>query len=146
MLWGESADQRLPEITAFANWMRAWADRRGDWNNNLLVLGDFNIDRLGNALYEAFVSTGLWPPDELNSVPRTIFDNDKSQHFYDQIAWFKTLTDDQPLTEVMDSLSYSGRAGSFDLVPHVFAGLTRNSLSWRISDHYPLWVEFTTPG
>ncbi len=143
VLWGASVDERLPEITAFANWMRAWADRRGDWNNNLLVLGDFNLDRLGNPLYEAFVSTGLWPPSELNAVRRTIFDKAKSRNFYDQIAWFKTLTDDQPLAEVMTSLSYTGHAGSFDFVPHAFAGLTRNSLSWRISDHYPLWVQFT---
>ena len=33
-------------------------------------------------------------------------------------------------------------AGSVDFVPHVFAGLTKNELSWRISDHFPLWVEF----
>jgi hypothetical protein len=39
-------------------------------------------------LYEAFSSTGLWPPAELNTVPRTIFDDDRTQHFYDQIAWF----------------------------------------------------------
>lgn len=145
VLWGANADERLPEITAFANWMRAWAERRGDWNTNLLVLGDFNIDRLGNPLYEAFVSTGLWPPPELNAVPRTIFDNDKTRHFYDQIAWFKTLADDQPLAEAMTSLRYTGHAGSFDFLPHVYPGTTRNSLSWRISDHYPLWVEFTIP-
>jgi hypothetical protein len=52
------------------------------------VLGDFNLDRIGDPLYEAFISTGLWPPTELNAVPRTIFDDDKTKHFYDQLAWF----------------------------------------------------------
>ncbi|WP_181038655.1 hypothetical protein [Arthrobacter sp. ZGTC131] len=37
------------------------------------------------------------------------------------------------------------RAGSFDFIPHVFRGLSRNELSWRISDHYPLWCEFLLP-
>ena len=118
--------------------MRGWLDRRNDWNKNLLVLGDFNLDRLGNPLYEAFVSTGLYPPTELDKVPRTIFDNDKTQHFYDQIAWFSTPTGDS----MLDGLTYSLRAGTFDFIPHVFSGMTKNELSWRISDHYPLWVEF----
>ncbi len=30
----------------------------------------------------------------------------------------------------------------FDFLPRVFAGLTKEAVSWRISDHYPLWVEF----
>jgi endonuclease/exonuclease/phosphatase family metal-dependent hydrolase len=27
-------------------------------------------------------------------------------------------------------------------VPRLQAGATRQELSWQISDHYPLWVEF----
>ncbi|NNC13762.1 endonuclease/exonuclease/phosphatase family protein [Planctomonas sp. JC2975] len=143
IMWGNASADRLPEITAFAQWMRAWADRKGDWNTNLLVLGDFNIDRLGNPLYEAFVSTGLWPPAELSGIPRTIFDNDKTKHFYDQIAWFMDVEAAQPKS-LLTGLTYNGHAGSFDYIPHVFPGLTKVDVSWRISDHYPLWVEFAT--
>ena len=88
IIWGASPAGRLQEITEIAHWMRAWADRPDDWNDNLLVLGDFNLDRLDDPLYQAFAATGLFPPAELNHVPRTIFDNDKTSHFYDQIAWF----------------------------------------------------------
>lgn len=88
VLWGKSPSDRIAELTAIATWMRTWADRPQDWNRNLLVLGDFNLDRIDDPLFDAFVSTGLWPPTELNHVPRTIFDNDKQHHFYDQIAWF----------------------------------------------------------
>lgn len=42
--------------------MRNWADRPNDWNHNLIVLDDFNLDRIGDPLYEAFIATGLWPP------------------------------------------------------------------------------------
>lgn len=68
--------------------MRAWAVRPNDWNTNLMVLGDFNLDRVGDRFYEAFVSTGLWPPPRLDKVPRTIFDDDGANNFYDQVAWF----------------------------------------------------------
>ncbi|EMY33576.1 hypothetical protein D477_014281 [Arthrobacter crystallopoietes BAB-32] len=138
VLWGKNAAERLPEVTAFAEWMRDWADRPNDWNRNLMVLGDFNLDRIGDPLYEAFVDTGLWPPKELNDVPRTIFDDDKDRHFYDQIAWFS----EPDGTSVLEDVEYSLRAGSFDFIPHVMTGLSRNEISWRISDHYPLWAEF----
>jgi endonuclease/exonuclease/phosphatase family metal-dependent hydrolase len=142
VLWGRNAAGRLPEVTAFAQWMRDWADRPNDWNKNLMVLGDFNLDRIGDPLYEAFVATGLWPPTELNDVPRTIFDDDKTRHFYDQIAWFSE-PDGTPL---LDGLTYTQRAGSFDFIPHIMTSLTLNEISWRISDHYPLWTEFRLGG
>jgi hypothetical protein len=59
ILWGKNPTERLPEITAFAQWMHDWAVRPNDWNSNLIVLGDFNLDRIGGPLYEAFISTGL---------------------------------------------------------------------------------------
>lgn len=104
---------------AFAGWMRRWADRPRDWNDNLLVLGDFNLDRIGDPLFEAFVSTGLWPPTELNDVPRTVFDNDRAKHFYDEIAWFSD-TDGKSL---LRSLTYAMHAGSFDFSPHLLGRL-----------------------
>jgi endonuclease/exonuclease/phosphatase family metal-dependent hydrolase len=141
IIWGGRPEDRLPEITELARWMRAWADRRNDWNVNLLVLGDFNLDRLGNPLFDAFVSTGLWPPAELNDIPRTIFDNNRTRHFYDQIAWF-TNVDVNPPVDMLTEMAYTRRAGSIDFLPHVFDGLRPRDISWRISDHYPLWVEF----
>mgnify|MGYP000110830950 CR=1 FL=1 len=96
------------------------------------------IDRIGDPLYEAFLDTGLWPPTELNAVPRTIFQNTHKPHLYDQIAWFSTPEGGS----LLDSLTYTGRAGGFDFLPHVYSERTRTEISWRISDHYPLWVEF----
>ena len=75
-------DQRLRPVDA------GLAVRPNDWNSNLIVLGDCNLDRIGHLLNEAFIATGLWPPAELNTVPRTTFDDDKTRHFYDQVAWF----------------------------------------------------------
>ena len=138
VMWGTTEADRLPEVTHFAHWMRAWADQPKDLNENLLVLGDFNLDRIGDPLYQAFVSTGLWPPTELNDVPRTVFDNDRSKHFYDQIAWFSKDTG----ASLLHGLTYQGKAGTFDFIPHAFPGHTRLDVSWRISDHCPLWIEF----
>jgi hypothetical protein len=39
--------------------------------------------------------------------------------------------------------NYRGRLGFwFESLRCLLGGLTRSEASWRISDHYPLWVEF----
>jgi hypothetical protein len=52
-----------------------------------------------------------------------------------------------PPVDLLTEMTYTNRAGSFDFLPHVFPGLTARDISWRISDHYPLWAEFRlSPG
>ncbi|MFL6062232.1 MAG: endonuclease/exonuclease/phosphatase family protein [Marmoricola sp.] len=143
IVWDTAAADRVPEVTAFAEWMHDWAVRPGDWNGNLLVLGDFNLEGPGTPLYQAFVSTGLFPPGQISNLPRTIFDSTDHPHHYDQIAWFSDVAADGTMHNLLHGLDFSGHAGSFDFVPHVFPGLSKTSVSWRISDHFPLWVEMT---
>jgi endonuclease/exonuclease/phosphatase family metal-dependent hydrolase len=137
VIYGTEPADRIGELTAIAQWLADWAATEQSWGHNLLALGDFNIDRAGDPLYDAFTSTGLSPPTELNEVPRTIFDQPGGGHFYDQIAWFAGSGGVPAL-----SLRYTGNAGGFDFVPQLMTSLTKTELSWRISDHYPLWAEF----
>ncbi|MBN1694740.1 endonuclease/exonuclease/phosphatase family protein [candidate division WOR-3 bacterium] len=138
VLYGKKADDRVPELKSIAEWLAEWAKDANAWDQNLIALGDFNIDRHGDKLYDAFVSTGLYVPDDMNEIPRTIFGSPKENKFYDQIAWF-TGKDGTPAL----SLEYL-RGGSFDFTKIALKSLnvTKNQLSWRISDHYPLWAEF----
>lgn len=137
--YGTDPTDRVGELTAIAKWLADWARKEQDWGHNLFALGDFNIDRKDDPLYQAFTSTGLTPPAELNDTRRTIFDDSDASHFYDQIAWFTGTHGAPALT-----LRYTGAAGGFDFVPHVMEALTKTELSWRVSDHYPLWAEFST--
>ena len=36
------------------------------------------------------------------------------------------------------------RGGFVDFLPYVYTDtdLTKQAISWRVSDHYPLWAEF----
>ena len=142
VLYGESEEERVPELKAIAEWLAGWARDANGWDHNLIALGDFNIDRRGDALHDAFVSTGLDIPADLQDVPRTVFSDPDNPHlhkFYDQIAWF-TGRNSLPAL----SLQYS-RGGYFDFTKSALASrkLTKLELSWRISDHYPLWTEFS---
>jgi endonuclease/exonuclease/phosphatase family metal-dependent hydrolase len=143
VIYGESEEERVPELEAIAQWLAGWARDVNSWDHNLITLGDFNIDRKGDALHDAFISTGLDIPADLQDVPRTIFSDPETpdlHKFYDQIAWF---TGQNGLPAL--SLSYS-RGGYFDFTNAALTStnLTRTQLSWRISDHYPLWTEFST--
>jgi endonuclease/exonuclease/phosphatase family metal-dependent hydrolase len=143
VIYGEDEQERLPEIMAIAEWLARWARDVNGWDHNLIALGDFNIDRRGDPLHDAFVSTGLDIPDELQDAPRTIFSdpqNPELNKFYDQIAWFAGRNGLPAL-----SLRYA-KGDYFDFTKSALTsrGLTKVELSWRISDHHPLWVEFST--
>ena len=53
VIWGSNAAQRLPEITEIARWLADWAGGADEFGDNLMTLGDFNIDRQGDPLYQA---------------------------------------------------------------------------------------------
>jgi hypothetical protein len=77
-------------------------------------------------------------------VPRTVFDDPDPaavpdrRHFYDQIAWF-TRSDGTPQLD----MGYRN-AGMYNFANNLIPADTTTQLSWRISDHFPLWCEFTT--
>jgi endonuclease/exonuclease/phosphatase family metal-dependent hydrolase len=139
VVYGSDLNRRADELRAIAEWLSGWAEQEDEWRHNLIALGDFNIDRSGDPRYQAFTSTGLTPAPALNGIPRTIFDDPSNASFYDQIAWF-TDAAKGPLL----SLGCT-KAGSFDFVPTLQGGFSKNTLSWHMSDHFPLFVEFELP-
>lgn len=69
VLYGKQAADRVPELRAIAKWLANWAERESGWDHNLIALGDFNIDRADDPLFEAFTSTGLAPAPQLAGLP-----------------------------------------------------------------------------
>jgi endonuclease/exonuclease/phosphatase family metal-dependent hydrolase len=139
VVYGSGPSDREHELRWIARWMSAWAEEILEYRQNLIVLGDFNIDRRDDPNWQAFTASGLRPPPELDGLPRTIFDDparpDTAKRF-DQIAWFY----DGDVSKL--ELDYAGRAGHFDFTQVVLGDLTKTEQSWRLSDHYPLWTEF----
>jgi hypothetical protein len=92
-----------------------------------------NIDHRGdNPLFDAFISTGLVVPEQILNLKTT--SGARAKH-YDQIGWF------------MDenfSLRYNDKAGIIDFTGSVFREISTSQMSYRLSDHFPLWVEFLT--
>ncbi|MBK6014169.1 endonuclease/exonuclease/phosphatase family protein [Streptomyces sp. MBT53] len=137
---GKKAAERVPELKAIAQWLARRAEQEFGWDHNLIALGDFNIDRVGDPLFEAFTSTGLTPAPHLPGPARTIFDTPGAEPFYDQIAW---LTKGQKRRPVLNLEAVAG--GQVDVVDSLQGDRTLTDLSWHISDHFPMWAEFVVP-
>ncbi len=136
ILFGKKEKERLPELKAIARWMADWARRMNDYEQNFIAMGDFNIEERGDLLSQTFLSEGLFIPNDLEQVTRSIFDETK---FYDHIAWFNGAKGIPQL-----SLRYL-QGGNYDFVGKALKNknLTKKDLSWHMSDHYPLWAEFS---
>lgn len=135
--YGDVEADRVHEIRALARFVakeiRDRARFEGAEETNLILLGDFNINErtADNILFRELLEVGLWVPVPIQEV-RTTYGT-RAKH-YDQIAWFR------------DDLDLPGgeRAGTVDFTHAVYQNLTLQQMSYRISDHFPLWVEFHT--
>jgi len=142
VIYGEEAKERTGELKAIAEWLADWANRTEDYNQNLICLGDFNIDRQDDPNFKALTSTGLQPPAELQGLSRTITDTPGQMHYYDQIAWFT----EKGRAQLTLQYEGAGHAGHFTWTDYLLQDLEPDDKSWRISDHYPLWTEFSVRG
>jgi hypothetical protein len=129
--------RRAQELEKIAQWLDARANEPDEFNRNMIGLGDFNIDRLGDDYWYAFASTGLGAPKELQDVPRNIAAaSGGTTKFYDQIAWFQ----EGDLAKL--TLGYQ-TAGYFKWTDLILQGASHATKKARISDHYPLWAAFS---
>lgn len=131
--YGSQPEDRIGEIRSLSRFIATEIRDRataGGEETNLIVLGDFNIDDRGNnPLFQAFVSTGLVVPSQLLNLKTTYSTKPK---YYDQIAWFMGNLD----------LLTNDRAGVINFGGAIYRDLGLRQMSFRVSDHYPIWVEF----
>lgn len=154
ILWGTSTEndpERVAEIEALAKLMAARAkDRAAIDDDNLVLLGDFNIFKPESETMSALTRQGWCIPPGIQQVPGS--NTGKKKKKYDQIA----------VRENLNRLGFTGNAGTIDFFRAVFRDEDQpryvNELSaerdvpykytsWRtyqMSDHQPLWVELTT--
>lgn len=137
ILYGKKSFERIKELKAIAKWLSQWAGDVNAYHQNLIALGDFNIDERGDILDKTFLEEGLYVPPSLQNplITRSIFNETK---YYDQIAWFNNSKSVPNLS--MEFL----KGGNFDFVKTALRNrtLSKRSLSFMLSDHYPLWAEF----
>jgi hypothetical protein len=141
VVWGDSdeLERRAREAGALARMLgravRGASKTDPDpFRASLIALGDFNITSKDDVIFTALVQNGLIPDADTLDKPRTVKDRPGSKIAYDQLAWFAPGH--------AGALKFKRRNGdTFCWDQHVLAGQPGDT-TFRISDHYPLWVEF----
>lgn len=143
--WGESVATRKAELQLLADWIDIRFKNNFVEDNDLIVMGDFNIPKLGDALFKALTSRGLLLPDclrELRVGDRVIGgSNLGTDARYDQILHLPTLKD-----------RFTNEGGAVDFfisdarIRELFPRkrYTRDEFSFQISDHFPVWAQIKT--
>tara|TARA_R110001592_G_scaffold254129_3_gene517455 strand:- start:2783 stop:3766 length:984 start_codon:yes stop_codon:yes gene_type:complete len=132
-----SMERRQLEAYAIARWCDL---RRGDkhaWTKNILAVGDFNLPEAvpGDPVFEALTDRGLKLPPHSTRIPTNVSNSSD----YDQIAVAPGL-----MTKIV-------KEGVFDFDGAIFSnifddnapGYWRSCAKYYISDHRPLWMQFT---
>ena len=137
VLYGEEA-ARAGELREIAAWLARWAEEERHWNQNLIALGDFNIDRRGDPLFDAFTSSGIEPAPQLNDVPRTIFGDPGRE----QVLRPDRLVHDEERGPDAHAPGLGRRAGSTSCRCSRAASRRSGALVEGLRP-LPLWVEFS---
>jgi endonuclease/exonuclease/phosphatase family metal-dependent hydrolase len=143
VIWGDDPAQRAKEAAALGELLKLVVHDPSpatpdDFRRNLIALGDFNISRTGDAGYQALLENGLTPDPELADLPRTVGEEPGKTTAYDQMAWISRGNEG---ALGLDRTA-SGTIAWPDLIQ---LDPAHGDPTYRISDHYPLWVEFALP-
>lgn len=140
LVWGDASDleRRADEAGLLAKLLaKTVSTPKGgavdEFRSNLIALGDFNATAGDDPIIGALKSAGMETAAELDGVPRTTSDKGgpSDKIAYDQFAWFGAA----------GALNFPRiGGGGFPWDKYILQGVASNT--FRISDHYPIWMEF----
>ena len=122
---------RAKEIEMISRWVEERRQNQKLFDPDVFVLGDFNIPTLGSSTFKSLKKHGLTVPDALQDIKTNL----KQNAHYDQIAYYKENTD--------CTIGKSGILNFYDAFFMKNMEKTEyDAMTFEISDHFPLWVEF----
>jgi endonuclease/exonuclease/phosphatase family metal-dependent hydrolase len=141
----KNIEGRRAELQMLADWIDGRFKDEFVEDHDLIVMGDFNIPKIGDDLFKALTSHGLQVPDAL--VDLKVGDlviggsNLGKNARYDQILHLPTL-----------KKRFSNEGGTLDFfgsdarIKELFPDkdYTRAEFSFQLSDHFPVWVQIKT--
>jgi len=143
--WGDSIKGRQAELQMLADWIDTRFNDKFVEDHDLIVMGDFNVPKIGDKLFKALTSRGLQVPDsllELKAGDVVIGGSNLGKDArYDQILHLPTLK--KRFTNFGGTVDFFG---SDARIEELFPGknYTREKFSFQLSDHFPIWVQIDT--
>jgi hypothetical protein len=143
--WGDSIAGRKAELQMLADWIDTRFQDQFVEDHDLLVMGDFNVPKIGDELFNALTSRGLMVPDALTNLKagdQVIGGSNLGKDArYDQILHLPTSP--KRFANFGGTLDFFGSDAAIkDLFPD--KNYTRVQFSFQLSDHFPVWVQVNT--
>jgi endonuclease/exonuclease/phosphatase family metal-dependent hydrolase len=136
--WGDSEQARAEEIGMLADWVEGKRRDKFAEDQDIIVMGDFNIPSRDHPTYGAITKHGLAIPEALLGCEHG--SNLKKDKRYDQILHYAVYP--KGFTNAGGVLDFFIDEGCIkELFP---AGLTKDRFTYEMSDHLPLWIQLNT--
>lgn len=140
--WGDSIEGRRAELQMLADWIDHRFKDKFVEDHDLIVMGDFNVPKMGDKLFSALTSRGLQVPDALLNLKagdQVIGGSNLLKNArFDQILHLPTLK--KRFTNEGGTLDFYGSDANIKLL-FPTQGYTREKFTFQLSDHFPLWVQ-----
>jgi endonuclease/exonuclease/phosphatase family metal-dependent hydrolase len=141
LYWSNFGLRKL-ETMALAKWAKSRLKKEFPPNNDIILIGDFNMPRVeeGDEMYDLVTDYGLNLPKHTTDLIGTNLAGDAD---YDEVAFFPSRTKED----------FTGRMGVFDFDNAIFVDLFKKYkkpnkrffqyIRYYIADHRPMWAEFS---
>jgi len=137
---GDDQALRIPPLERLAEWIDKRCKEKYVVDKDIIVMGDFNIPKLDDALYRAITSKGLTIPDVLRGTEHG--SNLAGNKRYDQILHYRRHTKTfKDVGGVLDF--YCGDWQALFPREH-YPHMSKRDFTYELSDHLPLWVQLDT--
>jgi endonuclease/exonuclease/phosphatase family metal-dependent hydrolase len=140
--WGDSIEGRRAELQMLADWIDTRFKSKYVEDNDLIVLGDFNVPKIDDSLFKALTSSGLRVPKQLKQLKAGDAviggSNLGKDARYDQILHRPTVPE-----------HFCNHGGVLDFfiddahIEELFPGKNydRAKFTYQMSDHLPVWIQ-----
>lgn len=141
-LYWSNYNMRILETRALSKWAKKRVKSAYPPNNDILLLGDFNMPKLSSDddIYHELTEGGLQVPKYNTELIGSNLAGDKH---YDELAFFPSRTGDE----------FAGKMGVFDFDKALFQDLWKEDdkeaqkkfyqyIRYYMADHRPLWAQF----
>ncbi len=135
--WGKSEKERTGELGMLADYVLARTIKGSSIDQDLIVMGDFNIPSLTSPLYKEVTKRGLVMPKGLAGITGSNLGKDKR---YDQILHNPVYT--TSITDKGGCLDFIGK-GWGALYPEAKSAFDQD-FTYQLSDHLPIWIMIDT--
>ncbi len=137
--WANRVSDRVPALEYLARWIDQRIKMDFAIDQDIILMGDFNIPSRRSSTYKAITSKGLEIPNALLGAKGT---NLSQKNTYDQILHYRKFTKTfRDIGGVVNFYRNDWRA----LFPKSkFPKMTKYKFTHQMSDHLPLWIQVDT--